>query len=433
MVLAAGVIATLFVDVSWGVCLYISLYFIFPANRWWYTIPTFRYTFLVGIILFICYLLKKQKYKGQPITHFPQFKWLVFMVVLMAVISFYAVWPERHNRFLILQLKQLVFLFLAYKVIDSNKKLMTVIWTYLAGNLYVAYLIVSVGRNSLGRVEGMGMPDGKDSNMTSAVLITAVPILLCFLIKKKGWYRPLILIMLAVIINAIVLLNSRGAFLGLTVAFLYFICSLFFTGGTQRSLKERFMVIVLFVGCCGMFVYLTDNIFWQRMQTLIEVSSGSTHGGTRTLFWLKSYELVQEHPFGLGVDGFEYLSPTILPEEWMSTDTGTRAIHSTYFQALSDLGYLGLLILSGFIFSTIKMMWRVKKKIKLAGDLSMYYLGTALQSSFFAFLIASLFINRFYAEVLYWLMLFMACFNNLSTRSLAELDTKLTKTVEERD
>ena len=56
-VVVLGVFATLFIDLSWGVCLYILIYFLFPANRWWYTIPIFRYTLLIGVLLLVLFLI----------------------------------------------------------------------------------------------------------------------------------------------------------------------------------------------------------------------------------------------------------------------------------------------------------------------------------------------------------------------------------------
>jgi len=419
LLLIAGIIAMVQVDLAWGVCLYIAIYFIFPVARWWYTLPRFRYVLLIGLILVVGYLLQSDKYKEQKIDYFPQLKWLAFMVVMMLIISFYAVWPEHHTKYTIIQIKQLIFLYVAYKVIDTYKKFEWVLWSYLYGCLYVAYLIWSAGRGSSGRVEGINMADGQDANMTAAVLITALPILFAFFLKQKGLKRLFSIALFLIILNGIILINSRGAIIGLGIGLFYFIASLCFSRNSQLNSKQKLAVVFAFIAFIGTFSLLADKVFWKRMSTLTQDNPEDIEGAGRTYFWLKSYELAKQYPLGVGVDGFEYLSPLFLEEKYLSRRTGTRAIHSTYFEALSDFGFPGLLLLAGFILSSIRLVERTKKEIiKKGGAIHFYYLGTALESSYFAFLIAAAFINRLYAEVFYWLMLFMACYANTTRKVL---------------
>ena len=403
-----GIFLTICADISWGIALYELLYFIYPASRWWYTLPQFRYTFVLAIVFIIAFFFRK-KTAGISVgksANFPQEKWLLAMIAMMGVISTYAVWPEEHYRFSILQVQQLVFMYIAYRVVDTDEKLERVVWAFLAGCFYVGYIAQSMPRDMFGRLEGIGMPDGPDANTTAAVLVTAIPLLLHYLLTGRHVKRIAALLFFPFVANAVILLNSRGAFLALVIAVALQIFAVVRKKIFTR--QQRLFGIFIAMGCLGLFLYLTDATFWARMASLREVDPGEG-GATRVNFWIAAIDLVRQHPFGLGARGFEFMSPTILPEEWLTT-TGTITVHSTYMQALVDFGYAGAVILGGFIVTTFLQARKIKKVAGSRRDVNCYSKALAFEASFIAFLVSALFIDRLYAEAFYWLMLFVAMF-----------------------
>jgi len=411
LVLLVGTVATVIVDIAWGVCLYELLYFLYPVNRWWYTIPPFRYALFVGAILLIVYFFKRKDYTENKFLEAPQTKWFLFMLCMMVVISFYAVWPEQHYRFLNLQIKQLVFCYLAYKTIDTPSKFEKLIWVFLLGNFYIGYEATFLTmRDSFGRVEGIGLPDGPDANTTAAVLTTAVPLLGYFLLRGEAWKKVLAAVLLTFVLNGLILFNSRGSMLALLVGGAVFFFQVMRKG--SLSGKERASVFIFLVFGVLAFFYLTDTVFWARMGTLktVEVGEGDA---TRVNYWLAAVDLAQKHPFGVGARGFEYLSPQILPERWLSPESGLRAIHSTYFEALAEFGYAGIVLMSGFILSTLRALWRVRDEAKKRSNSNLVLLSSAFEASFICFMVASIFIDRLYAEVFYWSMFHVAIFYNI--------------------
>lgn len=399
-----GLILTITIDISWGLALYELIYFIFPVNRWWYTLPRFRYTFLLGIILIILFIAKKKNFTNLGSSLYPLAKWLLLMIGLMLIISFYAVWPDQHFRFLEIQIKQLVFIYIAYNSIDTDDKFERLTWAFIIGSFYIAYIATGMPRNSFGRIEGIGMPDGRDSNTTAAVLVTAIPLLCDYIMRGNITKKIISLLMITYIFNGVILLNSRGAVLALGACLAYFTFQLL--RKKMIPLNQKMIIAILLIGTVSIFLYLADPTFWSRMSTLETVKAGQG-GATRTNFWMAAWNLAKQRPFGVGARGFEFLSPNILPAIWLSK-TGTRAIHSLYFEALAEFGYPGLILLAGFIGTTFHNLYRVSQRAIERDNIDKFIRATALQSAFIGFLVSSIFLNRLYAEDFYWLMLFAA-------------------------
>lgn len=412
LIFTGGITLTIAVDLSWGIALYELLYFIFPVKRWWYTLPQFRFTFFLAVILIIIYFFKNRENFFNIKKIFPQEKILLLMIGLMSVIYFYAIWPEEHLKFLQLQIQQFVFMYIAYRVIDSEYKFDRVLWAYIAGCFYIGYIAQGLRRDSSGRMEGIGMPDGPDANTTAAVLITAIPILLHYLINGTKIQKIISIVFIAFVVNAIILLNSRGAIMAISISIAYFISALLRQKILSLKIKTLSIGFVLISIC--LFLYLADATFWNRMNSLGEVKVGEG-GATRVHFWITGLRMALDHPFGLGARGFEFMSPQLLPSEWLSS-SGTIAEHNTYVQALVEFGFMGGVLMAGFIISTFIQTNKIKKLAIFRNDSKQYIKSLAFETSFMSFLIASFFINRLYAEVFYWMMLFVATLENIYSR-----------------
>lgn len=407
----SGLIAVIFIDISWGIYLYELLYFLNPANRWWYTyLPYMRWSYILAIFIFLIFIIRRKKYTQNRLFDIPQAKWLIAIAVVIIAVYPLAVWPEMHFKALQNTIKLLMLLAILYKVIDSPYKFQRMIWAFLIGNFYLGITAHAIGRTSFGRLDGIGPVDGTDSNMTAAVMICAVPILLFYIIRGKFWQKIIVSIFLAYILDAIVLLNSRGGFLGLLSGIALF--SFFTIFNRREKIANKIMLFggVLFLVL--LFVYMADHTFWERMFTLSEVYSGGG-GSERIFFWIKGWEVAKENPFGLGTWGFLRISPQVLPVEMLDSTIKMRALHSTFISALVELGFLGFALFLCYLVSIYRLTRKIMRYSLSIGNIDMYYYITALGCSFVSFLTASVFIDRFYAELMYWIPAFIATFYNI--------------------
>lgn len=330
--------------------------------------------------------------------------------------TLWAVWPDKHNPTLIAHYKLLFFIFLAYCIIDSSARFERMLWTFLCGNFYLGWVAHTTGRQFDNRLEGIGPADtGGDGNATAAIMISCIPILLFYLLKGKRWQKVVSLGFLAYVMDGIILVNSRGAFVGMIVSLGYFTYLLVFRNKGGSGKQRAAVVTVLIIGLLSFF-YLADETFWKRMGT-IENEAQSDYGGSgRRFFWMKSLDLVKEHPFGVGVWGYQYLSPQFIPEELLARGLKRRAEHSLYFQCLAERGYLGLTLFLFLVFSNFRFIWKVKKRLKEVGDLYHFFQACAIEAGYLAFLTASIFLSNLHMEVLYWFMLFIGTFGVVFSR-----------------
>ncbi len=418
LVFFAGVVATLTWSPVFGILLYELQYLVNPPGRWWYgDLPELRYSFLIMLLVAASYLLRHRDYRANRFLAYPQSKWLAAMTLLILVTYLWALDHELHLHTAVRYLKVLLFVVVAFKVTDARWKLESVLGAYLLGIGYLSFIIRQTGRTGSGRLEGIGSADGTDANGAAALVITAVPILIFYaLFAGRRWQQAACLGGLAFTLNALILLNSRGAFLALAVSGAYF-CLFVFREKGLKGQKAKIMAGMVAASC--LFVYLADEVFWSRMSTITEVSASEeaqTH--SRIDYWKKTPEMLEAHPLGGGAQAYKILSPYYLPKEWLSG--GRRVVHSTWFEVLSEYGYHGLFIFLGYVISTFMLAKKVRARLREHGDTYHLFQCLALESSWLAMLVAGSFINSFYSEITYWLPMFIAAFAGIHLKGEAE-------------
>ena len=417
LIFFGGCLASLLATPFYGILLYAFEYFLNPASRWWYvSVPNLRFSLVTMIVIVVGFFLKRTDFKDNRILAVPQTKWVLLLCLAVFCSSFWAVDPFMYGILSGRFYKYIIFVFFLYKIIDSPKRMEWFLSIYCLGIFYISWIGWQMGRTGNGRLEGIGSPDSPDVNTAAAMVVTAVPLLLFYVLYGKNkWFKGGALVGLAFVLNCLVLMGSRGAFLGLAACAVYF--SLYALSMAKVSLSVKVKIVFGFAGGIALFVYLADAFFWERIVTLtnIDPEEGS---GRRVNFWMATFDMLAHHPLGLGGGGYEYLSPQYLPAEWMAQGSGggvgRRAVHSIWFEVLADLGYHGILIFAGYILSNFLLLRRLRKYLIQQGR-DVYYVlqSVALEAAFVAFLVASTFINRFYSEILYWLPAMIAAYANI--------------------
>jgi hypothetical protein len=397
--------------------MYVLQYWFYPTSRWWiHSLPNLRWSFSIAVCILASFVMRLDKFKKNRLFDAPQTKWLVINLVLILLISNWAVWPSMHSRFRESHVKLLLFMAIAYKSIDTAAKFEGLMWAHMAGAYYVGYETRRRGRDMFGRVERTGPADsGGDGNKAAASMVTTVPIFAFFFVrsylqKRKIWEKLILFVFFAYVMDGIVMINSRGSFLAIVISSAYFFWRAFFDRQTTFGQKMK-LVGVVFAALLA-FTALADDAFWERMGTISEEKQAEGGGGGRKVFWQAAVEMVKDHPLGVGGWGFQILSSSYVPPEFME-GSARKAVHSLYFQTLVERGYMGFLVLMGLVLSTFRFVGKAKKYVAAKGDKESYFLGIAIESSFLAFLVAAAFLNKLNSEIFYWMPLFGAMYGNI--------------------
>jgi hypothetical protein len=417
LIMLFGFLGAVAIHPAFSFMLYELIFFFNPPDRWWAgMVPGLSYSFLSVVLMLVLGALNLNKGPNPFKSGVFILIYLYFSLFLLA--NLYAVFPDLHFKVVKEYLTLIVVITLAYKLCTSEKILDYYIFAYVFGAWYIGFLTFQIGRNSGDRVEGIGTPESTDGNFTAASLAPSLVFAFYYFWMSKDWKVRIFIAVLGVfILNALVLINSRGAFLGLVVGFSYFFAYMYFSkvGNTGQKMAVIGFVIL---GLSGL-VYVADKSFIERITGVsqVEMREDQTSGATRVFYWIAAWDMAKDYPFGKGVQSFFYYSPVYIPEDVKvaSTNTGTRnrSVHSSWFEILTEVGYLGWLIYGVLIYHSFRAMRRCRQVLCDGGDRVRYFKVVAIQGAIIVFLFAMTFINRSRGEVLHWLFMFSALSYNL--------------------
>ena len=408
LIFLAGVILPFIYGAHWAFYLYEMVYFLNPENRWWASyIPLLPYSKISVIVLMSVFIIKYKDYQKNKLVEIPQFKWIILIFLSFFIAYFYAIVPEMHWYFLVLYLKLIFVLGFSYKILDSQKKIEWALFAYILGCFYIGFEAFSTGRNIGNRVEGIGLPDSPDSNGAAAAITPALPLLIFYFWQGSKKVKVYIAIAGAFIVNALILINSRGAFVGVAAGAMYFFWEML-TSNIKVKYQKTLVFIFMTLGF-AVLAMLVDESFMERLNTLGNLSDEDASGSHRYRMWLATFDLMNDYPFGVGAYGYEFLSPNYVEAHLFAPGQKHKAVHSIWFQALSEVGWHGAFFLIMLVLSTFKIAKLTKRKCIENNDIYQYYLAHALLSSFVATLVVASFINQFRVTSVYLIILFITC------------------------
>lgn len=406
LVFFGGIVTALTYTPFAAFIVYEIVYFLNPDIRWWASgIPPIPYSFII-VLLMMGLLAKNFKHLAEtsPWTEQTPLIWMVLLIAWYYVVSNFAIQPTLHDKYTTVFTKLVIIMLISYKLINSETALKACIWAYLVGCTYIGYVAWTIGRNSSGRVEGIGPVDAPDSNFTAALLVPAAVLLMNIAWQGNLKTKLVAGFLGAFIANGLVLINSRGSFLGVIGSLALFIMFMIFSR-YQKKGQRTAAVGMIILGLCGAF-YVTDDLFWERMAT-IQSEDENVSGASRITFWVTTFDMLEDRPWGLGVYGYNMLAPIYMDDE---TRGGVefRSVHSMWFQGLSEVGWLGFAIYAFMFLSLFLATRKAKKFVVKRKEFEAYFQILALECAIVGFFIAGTFINRFRAEILFWMILFTA-------------------------
>ena len=407
LIFFGGIVAALTYNGAAAFIVYQFIYFFNPEFRWWgATIPGLRYSMITALLMMFVLFIRYREYSIlSPWREMTPFKWLIALLGFYYAGYLFAIDLLAHKKFTFEFTKLVIIVFIAYKLINSERALNVCLWAYILGCTYIGYLAWESGRNHQGRVEGIGMVDAPDANDTAAALVPTAVLLMYYAWIGNKKTKLFAVFCGALIANGLVLINSRGSFLAAVVSLGIFVLFMIFSK-YQRKGQRAAAILMICIGVSGA-LYVTDDLFWERMGTLKEIEDEEASGASRMVFWWTTFDMLEGRPWGLGIDGYNRLAPVYMDDE---TRGGVefRAVHSLWFQGLSEVGWLGFGCFLMMLFTLFRLSAKAKKYVLSKQEFETYFKLLALEAALIGYLAAGSFINRFRAEILYWMVLFLA-------------------------
>ncbi len=167
--------------------------------------------------------------------------------------------------------------------------------------------------------------------------------------KQKIYLFATLFFIFGIIVSA-----SRGALLGLTLSFLFFILY-------KNKYKLRIILSLFFVALVFSFslaftdIDLSYNI--SRLETFSRLDS-EDNLGERTHLWKMGIKIIENYPFlGVGKGNFIFAANNLVETE----GTKFNAAHNTYISIASETGILNLLIFLGLLTHVfLNLFWYVR-------------------------------------------------------------------------
>lgn len=339
--------------------------------------PTTRPTELNLVLLFMVTALLSIPLAIDPAIAFTEFRGTYIRGVLIFIVIINVVRTEA-------RLKALLFLAIVTALCLSIG----------AANDYRLGLMLIEGYRASGRGTGIF----GNTNDMALHLVTVLPISIAFFFGSKTVSKKVLHAACAVVmIFGILLSYSRGAFLGMLVAFVFF--------ALKIGKRSRIEIAAVVLALTGAIILLAPSGYGTRLLSIFipgldaEGSADSRRGEL-----LRSLYIALRHPLlGIGMGNYQ---PNMSYRGLVT--------HNSYTQVASEMGMAALVFYTMFIVSPLrKLSVIVRETFGARQKSNFYYLALGLQASLLVFMVSSFFLSVAYAWNVYYLVGYAVCFRRI--------------------
>lgn len=308
-------------------------------------------------------------------------------------------WAEFSGTFI----RCIVIFIVMVNVVRTEARLKGLLFLAMAAGIWLSVDAINDYRLGLMTIEGYraaGRGTGifGNTNDMALHLVTVLPISVALFFGSKGVARKLLYgACAAVMIAAIVLSYSRGAFIGMLIALLFIAWKL----GSSRRLEIVFAVLSF----AGVIVLLAPDKYGSRLLSIFIPSldpEGSADSRRGELF--RSIYVALRHPLlGIGMGNYQ-------PE--MSYKG--LVTHNSYTQVAAEMGMAALACYTMFIVTPLRKLGQIAREtFETRRDSRFYYLTLGLQASLIAYLVSSVFLSVAYVWYVYYLVGYAVCLTRM--------------------
>lgn len=315
-------------------------------------LETIKFPFIISLLPSVFALIGLASKKWTP-----QIKCTFAIIAQGALLVFFATntfWAFQGVRGVFqLTLQMLVPISLYFCCGLNLRRLLSVL--FLCGGFIGVYALAHGGR-------GPGDFLGDENDACLALVVLLAPALVFLTSKGQGAKKLIILSMSLLMLAGIVATLSRGGFVGLLAVIGYVILR------SRRKIVMFSVVLVIFLAGLP-FVPVQ---YWSEMRT---INAKESTAQDRLKLWAIARTMFYDPKnliWGVGMCNFPWRVAEYEPDFNRSEQGRSfagRAVHSLYFELLPELGLLGVLLVSGAIYSSMKPTSKLIKELTSEGKL----------------------------------------------------------------
>lgn len=361
---------------------------------------TVNYAFVIAVLTCLSWIISRKERVQLPIT--PLVVLTLIFAFWITFTSWFALAPGEGVWIKWSTVEKILFMCLVgYALTTTRERIDQLIWAVvLTLGLWGVKGAISGILSGGGKIHGPDQGPLSDNNDFGLGLILILPLLFYHwhLATNKHVRRGLMLMGFLVSV-AVLLTYSRGALVGVCAmgAVFWF-----------RS-RAKFVTGFLILAIAASVYTFAPSAWFERMGTL-ETFEADGSAMSRIHLWKVSLRIAELHPVTGG--GFRVtFNPVVTNEMLRGTDlarlTKARAVHSIYFDALSEHGWVGLtLFLMIGVYSWINCSWLIRNSRDRPDLEWANLLGRMGQAVLVGYAIAGAFASQAYLDE-YWCIIFI--------------------------
>ena len=411
----------------WALALYFLTFFAAPSFWWWGDdLPMLRYALWAGFILLGAVVIVRPPGTANA----PSADKIRTAAIAMAVNAGLVHVLLGVDRTISLEVlvefwKYLLLYFLISAAIKDRADLHRAIAVIALGGAYIGWEVTINERGDFSgsRLEGVGAPAAQTSNSLANVMLVTLPLAGSLFLQKSWKWRTVAIVASPLILNVLLLCNSRGAFLGLIGTGISFV--LVSRGKTRkRALQTMALASVV------LFFLLGDPDILNRFVTTFTGSEErDSSASSRLTFWTAGLRLLNDHPLGAGGGAFKFtLGSRYLSELSGVEDADSRSLHNGFLTEATDWGIQGFLLKMFAFAVALSIAYRAAEKCRREERILDALLGLCLVTTAIGYLIHCFFGAFLDHEWGYWILALLVRYGALyeNAAEAAPADTATT-------
>jgi putative inorganic carbon (HCO3(-)) transporter len=324
---------------------------------------------IVGLVAMTAARLRR----GQHFTRItPELLGVAALGGIILLTAPFSVWPGGSvATFTDLYVKVILIFLLMVNTLNTPKRIDQFVWLIVVATGYIAFRAVfdyARGVNLIenGRVQGFVSGIFRNPNDLALNMVAVLPLGVLMALRGRTSLRRLIAVVCCLLmLGTIIASHSRSGSVGLVAMLLFLGVSL---------LRRRPALVLAGVVMIALAVPLAPESYWHRLSSITDASQDETGSReARQVLLREGYLAFLANPLtGVGAGQFKNYAPENRVQAWRET-------HNVVLQVASELGVLGLAVLTFLLFRAAMAGRQVKRLIKRAVAHSAITAGEARQ------------------------------------------------------